>query len=205
MATQYDKAMVSQVSICNQALGKLGANPIDSLDDNSTAAQLMRDNYPFIRDAALTEAAWTFATDRATSTTADLDAWGQKYSHAVPLDWMQVIRVYRNISSDRKLKSEGWVREGNFILTKEATVYMWGMKRISDTALFSPAFVQYLATRIAYDLCMVLTENNQNKAVLFNELGALLRIAKSSDGIQGAAEIIQSNTLIDARSGGNGY
>jgi hypothetical protein len=204
MATQLNKSMVSEVSIANQALGFLGSNPITSFDDNSTTAQLMRDNYPFIRDAVLTEVAWTFATDRIVDTTADRDAWGQKYSHAIPLDWMQVLRVYRNVSSDRKIRSDGWVREGNFILTKEATVYMWGIKRITDTALFSPAFVQCLSTRIAADLCMAITENVTQQGTLFQLYNIKLSEASNADGVQGANEIIQSNSLIDARSGGGG-
>ena len=81
MATQLNKSMVSELSIANQALGYLGANPIVSFDEPSTSAELMRDNYPFIRDAVMTEVAWTFAVVRATSTTADRDAWDQKFVH----------------------------------------------------------------------------------------------------------------------------
>jgi len=205
MATQLNKSMVSELSIANQALGFLGSNPIISFDEPSTSAVLMRDNYPFIRDSVLTEAAWTFATDRAVSTTADLDEWGQKYKHAIPLDWLQVLRVYRNVSSDRKLRSDGWVREGNFILSKDATVYMWGIKRIVDTALFSPAFVQCLATRLAADLCGAITENMAREGALWQLYGAKLSAAATSDGVQGASETIISNSLIDARAGSGGF
>jgi hypothetical protein len=200
LATQYNKSMVSETSIVNQALGFLGANPITSLNDDSTSAQLMRDNYPFIRDAVLTEAAWTFATDRLAGTTADMDAWGKKYKHGLPLDWMQVLRVYRDVSNDhRLLKSIGWTREGNFILTNEATVYMWGIKRITDTSLFSPAFVQCLSTRIAADLCMAITESVKQQATLYQLYDIKLKEAINADGVQGANEMIQSNTLLDAR------
>jgi hypothetical protein len=200
MATQYNKSMVSETSIVNQALGFLGSNPITSLNDDSISAQLMRDNYPFIRDAVLTEAAWTFATDRLTDTTADMDAWGQQYKHALPLDWMQVLRVYHDISNNhRRLRSNDWVREGDFILTNEATVYMWGIKRITDTSLFSPAFVQCLATRIAADLCMAITESVTQQGTLYQIYDIKLKEAMNADGVQGANEMIQSNTLLDAR------
>ena len=204
MATQFNKSMVSEVSIANQALGFLGSNPINSFADNSTAAQLMRDNYPFIRDAVMSEVAWTFATDRTISTTADRDDWDQHYKHALPLDWIQVLRAYRNVNNTRKLISPGWVKEGNFILTKDATVYMWGIKRITDTALFSPAFVQCLATRLAMDLCITITENVSRHGTLMQEYDIKLREAAISDGVQGFNEVIESNTLIDARSGSGG-
>ncbi len=203
MATQLNKSMVSEVSIANQALGFLGSNPIISFDEPSTSAQLMRDQYPFIRDAVMTEMAWTFATARETSITADKSEWGDKFSHPVPLDWLQVLRVYRNVSNvDRAVLSKGWTREGNFILTREDTVFMWGIKRITDTALFSAAFIQCLATRLAADLCMTITENITQQGILWQLYGAKVKEAGIADGVQGANEIIQSDTLIDARVGG---
>ena len=55
MATQTTKSMVSEVSICNQALRWLGQNKIQSLDEKTASAEWMADNYPFIRDAVLEE------------------------------------------------------------------------------------------------------------------------------------------------------
>ena len=197
---------VSEVSICNQGLSWLGQDSIASLEDDSDTAKLCKANYGPLRDAVLTEVAWTFATGRLISITADLDDWGQRYKHAIPHDWLQVLRVYRNVSSDRKLKSDGWVREGSFILSKDATVYMWGIKRIADTSLFSPAFAQCLAARIAADICVGVTENLTLQGTMYQLYGAKLKEAAISDGIQGSNEVIESNTLIDARSGsGFGY
>jgi hypothetical protein len=206
MATQLNKSMVSELSIANQALGYLGANLIVSFDEPSTSAELMRSNYPFIRDAVMTEVAWTFATDRIASTTGDLDGWGKMYKHAVPLDWLQVLRVFHDVSRSVNRRANDWSREGNFILTKEPTVYMWGIKRIVDTSLFSAAFVQCLATRLAADLCMAITENQQQQGVLWQLYGAKVKEAGISDGVQGANEVIRSESYIDARySGGGGF
>jgi hypothetical protein len=197
--------MVSETSIANQALGFLGENPIISFNDKTPVAQLMRDNYPFIRDAVLTEVAWTFATARTTSTVEDRDDWDQFYKHPIPLEWMQVLRTYRNVNNDRKLISNGWVREGSFILAKDATVFMWGITRVTDTALFSPAFVQCLSTRLAMDLCIAITENVTRHGTLMQEYGIKVREAAISDGVQGFNEVIESNSLIDARAGGGSF
>ena len=201
MATQLNKSMVSEVAIANIALGWLGANSIRSLDDPSTTAELMRENYPFIRDAVMTEAAWMFATARQTSTVADKSEWGNKFKHPVPVDWLQVLRVFRDVSTDRELPSKSWVREGNFILTREGTVYLRGIKRITDTALFHPAFVQCLAARLAADLCMTITQNQKQQGLMLQLYGVKLDEAKNGDGIQGDNEVIQSENLIDARAG----
>jgi len=201
MATQLNKSMVSEVSIANQALGFLGSNPIISFDEPSTSAQLMRDQYPFIRDAVMTEFAWTFAAAEVKSITADLSTWGDKFSHPIPLDWLQVLRVFRRITV-QPLVSEGWTRQGSFILTDENTVYMWGIQRITDTALFSPEFVQCLATRLAADLCMAITENMVHKGQLFTEYAAKIDSAAASDGVQGANEVISGSKLISVRNSG---
>ena len=197
--------MVSETSIANQALGFLGANPIVSFNDIGAIPELMRDQYPFIRDAVMTEVAWMFAMGRTSSTTADRDDWGKLYKHALPLDWLQALRVYRNVTTNPKQDSVGWSREGNFVLAKEPTVYIWGIKRITDTALFSPAFVQCLATRLAADLCIPITENIRQQGILWQLYGAKVKEAAISDGVQGDNEIIQSNNLIDARANGGEY
>jgi len=191
----------SEVSICNQALGWLGAESITSLSDRSTTAELCKNNYPILRDAVMTEMAWTFATDRATSVTADLDAWGHNYKHSVPPNWLQVLRVYRKVTNESKLDSMGWVREGNFIITKEATVYLWGIKQVTATSYFSEAFTQCLAARIAADLCIPITQNVNQQGALWQLYGAKLEKAAMSDGLQGSNEVIQSEALIDARWG----
>jgi len=191
----------SEVSICNQALGWLGADSITSLSDNSTTAELCKNNYPVLRDAVMTEMAWTFATARYKSVTADRDDWGIKYKHPVPTNWLQVLRVYRKVTNNSKLDSVGWVREGNFILTTEDTVYLWGIDQVVSTSLFSPAFGQCLAARIAADLCIPITQNVTQQGTLWQLYGAKLDKAAMADGLQGSNETIQSEELIDARYG----
>ena len=191
----------SEVSICNQALGWLGADLITSLSDNSTTAELCKNNYPELRDAVMSEAAWTFATARYKSVTADLDAWGVKYRHPVPANWLQVLRVYRTVTNNNKIESVGWVREGNFILTNEDTVYLWGIDQVTSTSLFSPAFGQCLAARIAADLCVPLTQNVNQQGALWQLYGAKLDKAMMADGLQGSNETIKSGELINARYG----
>lgn len=201
MATQSTRSMVSETSICNQGLSWVGANRIDSLEDQTTEAEWCRDNYPFIRDAVLEEAYWTFAADRAVSSVSDKDGWDDMYSHQIPLSWIKVLRIYRDTNKNR---IEGWMREGRSILAKESTIYMTGVVRITDTGYFSPMFVQALALRLAAEMAVPLTESISNGSFYLKKYGAALAEAKSSDGQQAANEMVQSNSLIDARAGGYG-
>ncbi len=203
MATTEVRSMVSETSICNQALSWVGHGRITSLEDPSSTGEWCRDNYPFIRDSVLEERMWTFATERITKTSNDLDDWGQMYKFAVPLDWLAVYRVYRDVSNNQRLlKSEGWVREGRYVLANDSTIYLWGIKRVTDTGQFSPLFTQALAARLAAEMAVPLAENRQLQADLWALYGDKLREAAVRDGQQGANEMVQSNSLVDARASG---
>lgn len=202
MPTQQTKAMVSEVSICNQALRWLGQKSIDSLDDRSDKAEWMRDNYPFIRDAVIEDRMWTFATARALSTTADRDEWDTYYAHPIPIEWLAVYRVYNDVSGSDPAdwsKSEGWHREGSKVLAYDATVYLWGLKRVTDTGAFTPLFVEALATRIAAEACTPFTENRQRTVDLWTEYEYKLKAAAVRDGQQGSNERFRSSSLVDVR------
>lgn len=202
MPTQQTKAMVSEVSICNQALHWLGQRPLESLDDSSDKAEWMRNNYPFIRDAVLEERMWTFATARASSLTADKDAWGMQFAHPVPLNWISVYRVYTDVSCSDPAdwtKSEGWRREGAMILTYDSQVYFWGIQRVTDTGLFSSLFVQALAARIAADAAIPFTENATLQATMWNLYQAKLADAAVRDGQQGTNERFITSSLVNVR------
>lgn len=204
MATQSNRAMVSETHICNMALSWLGEDRISSMEETSTPAEYCRDNYPFARDAALEEHAWTFATDRAASTTADLDAFGTSYMHNIPLDWLSVKRVYCTISGanpDNWTPLEGWRREGRFILASQATIHMWGTKRVVDTGYFSTLFINAVAARLAAQIATGVTENPQLEQMMWAKYRAFLADAAARDGVQGTRERIRSSRLTDARRG----
>lgn len=196
MATQFNKSMVSEVSICNQALGYLGAQRITSLDDDSTAANRCRDQFPFLRDAVLEARMWSFALGRAVSEVADKSAWGDLYEHQLPLEWMQVFRVYRDANGCHPAQ---WSREGEFVLADEPIVYMWGVRRVTDTNKFSQLFVQALAARLAAELAMPITNNRQLMGDMWNLYEAKLREAATRDGQQGTNETLRSSALVDVR------
>jgi hypothetical protein len=207
MATQENRSMVSETSICNQALLWLGGNVITSLEEDSREAIWMKNNYPFIRDAVLEERMWTFATVRATSTVADLDAFGAMYVHPKPADWISIFRVYKNVSSQDQnnwQKSVGWRLEERSVLCPDPTIYMWGIKRISDTGAFSPLFTQALAARLAADAAIPLTENRSLQADMWNLYGVKLAEAATRDGQQGSNERVHSDSLVNARAGQGG-
>ena len=196
MATQANKAMVSEVYICNQALSWAGAIRITSLDGRSDEAEWCRDNYEFIRDAVLEERMWTFATARTISTSEDLDDWDQYYRHSVPLEWLSV----RGVFTDAEYTvPDYWRREGQYILAEDTTLYLWGLKRVVNTAQFSNMFIQALVTRLAAEMSVPLTGDTK-KAAYYNALyEKRLQEAAILDGMQGTGDELPMNDLVVVR------
>jgi hypothetical protein len=213
MATQDARSMVSETSICNQALLWLGSEPITSLDQNNSRAVWMKNNYPFIRDAVMEERMWTFARARGVSTVEDRDAWDIMYVHPKPENWLSVFNVYRT-NGGRAFMTEPvidlpidttWRLEQNNILSKYGTIYFAGNLRVTDTGQFSALFVQALAARLAADAAVPLTENRQLQADMWVLYGDKLREAAARDGQQGANDIITQPMLTGSRYSGVTY
>lgn len=188
MATQTNLSMVSEVSICNQALLLLGQAPILSLNTPSATATWMNNNYPFIRDALLEMRSWSFAMSRAVSTSEDRDPWDIQYKHQIPLGWLKVERVYDDVSCVLTSNQADWQLEGSYVLSTQNVVYLYGIERITNTGKFSALFTQALTARLAADACIPLTENRQLQADLWSLYEDKLNEATSADGKQGRNE-----------------
>lgn len=218
--------MASQVSICNQALGWLGANLITSLNDDNREAQLCKTNYPDIRDAVLEEREWTFCVRRISlSPTVIEPVYGYTNQFLLP---PQVIRILnlpdtRFGDTDDNLigtglggRSEGPDQQpqlgtfrvesleeptatGIVILANVDSIFLRVIWRVTNIGLYSPMFIQCLAQRIAADLAIPLTQNRNLQRDMWALYQEKLNKASAMDGIQGKMEIKRSNAIIRVR------
>lgn len=205
MATQTTRPMISETSICNQALSWIGGGQIESLEEPSRTAEMCKNNYPFLRDAVLEERMWTFAKVRKSSLVGDLNE-DDLYIHAQPLDWLKVFRVYDNstgsnahVASNRERPQVYWEKEGRNILTPCANIRMHGIIRITDTGKFTNMFVQTLAARIAAELAMPLTQSTTNRDAMWSLYNMKLDEAAARDGMQGRNEKLRPGSLTTVR------
>jgi hypothetical protein len=194
MATKEVRSMISEVSICNQALLWVGANTITSFEDPSTEAEWCRANYPFLRDAVLEARMWTFSIARKKSgPVADLSEWGNKFLHRVPAEWLLVTKVFSMERLDlEQIDDRGtWHREGEFILSDYDTVYMYGIQRVTDTGKFTNMFAQALAARMACEMAVPFAESRTLQADLWGLYEKKISEAAATDGRQGMTETIR--------------
>ena len=194
--------MISEVSICNQALTWLAASQISSLSDNTPEARWMNANYENLRDAVIQERQWSFATARHQSESQEQSDWGTSYVHKIPDDWLAVFRSYSNVNSSLQrewVPSAGFLVESDGVHTHEEVAYLYGVKRIINVQAFPVMFVQALAARLAADAAIPLTENVKLQADMWSLYQVKLDEAAAKDGQQGARERIRRGVFTSTR------
>ena len=112
--------MATEVSICSNALRRLGDSPITTLSDNTERARLCNAFYGDARDAVLRSHPWNFAITRARlAQLSSTPAYGYSYQYALPTD-PYCLRVLEMEYSDYKFKIENSATEGRVLLTDES-------------------------------------------------------------------------------------
>jgi len=214
--------MASQVSICNLALGWLGANLITSLNDDNREAQLCKTNYDDIRDAVLEEREWTFAVRRLTLPPMVLQpVYGYRNQFLLPNDVLRLLNVPNTQFTDpsaailgggpsgihegpdqqpqlatyRVESIESPSANGTVILANTDRIICRVIWRVTNIDLYSPLFIQALAARIAADLTIPLTQNRALQRDMWQLYERKLNRASAMDGIQGRMEIKRSNAV----------
>jgi hypothetical protein len=158
--------MASAVEICNMALAYLGdrAN-VASIDppEGSTEAEHCARFYPIARDTLLEAHCWNFATRRAQLAQLSITPIGWDYAYARPSSALRVFSIFSaNMQREYGLDNgvpfdppqQDFICESDdngtpIIFTNQASAYAKYTIRVTDTARFSPLFVNTLAWHLA--------------------------------------------------------
>ena len=146
----------SGTSICNQALGRIGANRINDLDDTTDTkpeAIQCRLHYEPTRDALLRSHWWRFAAGRATLSQDTVDpAFEYDHQFILPTDFMALRSIYGDNYTTRRNLRYSVAIEGSRILTDESTIQIRYTKKITDASKFDPLFVKMLSLLLSDEL-----------------------------------------------------
>lgn len=195
--------MATEVQIVNIALSWLGQQSINALTDNQNEAKIMNANYATSRDKVLGDYAWTFALRREVlAPIAAPTEFGAPNKFLIPSDVIRVQRVYRPSTAlqNEALQNARWVREGQYIISREAQVWAHFIFRETNSDRYSPQFAHALAARLAADTAMVFTENRKQLELLEAMYNDKLADAIYADGSQGRTEVIRSTRLTGVRT-----
>jgi hypothetical protein len=137
----------SETTICNQALGKLGARRVIDLDEESNEARACRLHYAETRDEVLRHHRWNFAIHRETlSQLATPPVFGWAFQYQLPED---CLRLFELNGWDVARRPGFWEIEGRVLLTNEGEAQVRYISRVTDCNKFDALFIEALALKLA--------------------------------------------------------
>lgn len=171
--------MLTKIDLCTMALLKLGEKPIQSLVDDSAAAQLARTLFDPVVDALIAAHPWRFACQ---SFDLDKNADGD---FLIPAQCLRVLRSAGEII-------------GNKIVAPVDNISILAITRV-PVENFPSYFVSLAATRLAMEFCIPLI----GEQTVFRMLVALyeteLQNAKFIDSTTSVNHDIENFSLINTR------
>ena len=191
--------MATEVSICANALRRLGDSPIVSLTDDTERARLCNAFYSDARDDVLRSHPWNFSiTRQQLSQLSATPLYQYSYQYALPTDPF-CLRVLEMEYSDYVFKIEHLAGTGRVLLTDEGTAKIIYIARITDTAQFDSLFIDTLTAKLSVDLAYPVTGSVQLQQSMQKLFESKLREARSVDGQEGFIDDLVSPTFTDFR------
>ena len=191
--------MATEVSICSNALRRLGDSPITSLSDDTERARLCNALYEPARDSLLRSHAFNFSITRASlAKSATTPAFEFANQFILPTDPF-CLRVLKMEFDDFKFKIENLAGEGRVLLTDEGTANILYIAKITDTTLFDAIFVDTLTAKLAAELAYPVTNSTSLQTQMERLYKLKLTEARSIDSTEGFTDDIISDTFTDFR------
>ena len=192
--------MVTEVSICSNALRRLGDDPITSLTDDTERARLCNAFYEDARDLTLRSHPWNFAITRATlAQLSTTPAYGFDYMYALPTD-PYCLRVLEMEYADYIFKIENDATNGRVLLTDESTAKILYIAKITNPTLFDSMFTETLTAKLSADLAYPITGSVQLQTQMEKLYRDKLSEARSVNGMEGFVDDFVSTTFTDFRT-----
>ena len=186
---------LTALEICSRALLKIGASPVASLDEGTAEAEVAANLYPATRDTLLSLHPWSFATGQQTlPRLAAVPEADFQHAFQLPVGFLRVLSAGPPGSSHGLTYR---ILEGR-LHTDAGQVTLAYIFR-PDEAAFPPFFAAALATRLAAEFCIPLTESTSRAQLLFNQAEAELRTARHADSAQATPRALRDFPLITAR------
>lgn len=190
---------MSDVTITNNALGKLGQDAITSLSDDTERAKLANRLYADTRDAVLRAFAWNFALKRASLTSTGITpAFEYTYEFTLPSDCLRVIKTNNLFGK--------WKIENNKLISDQSSVKVLYVSRETDTTKYDSLFIETFASRLASEMAIPITGDLKMSQDMWSLYKNKIGEAKLIDAIeesQYTADIPISATILGNFSSNN--
>lgn len=123
-------------------------------------------------------------------------AFDYTYYHALPSDYMRFVNLREG---SRANLIEDWRVETNYIASNYETLYMKYVYERTEESVAPPLFAEALSAYLAWDTCYAITNSDNKKNSLWNELQQILAKARFVDSAEEPARTFESSELIESR------
>lgn len=187
-------AISSETQIVNNALLRLGASTITSMEDDGTvSSNAALQLYAPTRDSLLRKHFWNFAIARQ-NLASDVTSpdFQFLYQYTLPADFSRVQKIYGQTSD--------YSVEGTKLLTNQAApLRLVYVRQVTDVRQFDSLFVEVLVLMLAIKMSNRIRSKADDINSLKEELRTLLLEAKIVDAQDSSPEQFDVNTFLDAR------
>ncbi len=191
---------LSETSICNQALGRIGGLQIKNVEtDTSPQAIQCRLHYEQTRDSLIRSYSWRFASERATLSAGDTPDFEWDNAFTLPTDFMALKSIYEGRFSSSNFRN--YAIEQDEILTNEDEMEIRYTKKVTDVSEFDPLFVKVFILLLADVLIGPLAGGDARiQKKISDALDELMPAVRALDGQEtNTAGRFESRTWNDAR------
>lgn len=146
--------MASEIDIVNRALQRLGAQRIQSLDQDHPNARSAAAAYPLVRDRLLRSYPWGFAIRRVLlPALSERTTFGGLYRYPLPSDFLRLLPPEGTNKRD-------WRIEGPEIVTADGPpLAVRYIARVTDATQFDAAFAEALSALLAVELAYEINQS----------------------------------------------
>lgn len=186
----------SEVSICSNALLLLGANPINSLTEDSDRARLAANLWEPVRDYVLRRHPWNCATKRVSlAPLTGSPAFDWTYRFNLPSDFLRALSVgERGAEADFKIESGQLLCDENPALLR----YIW---RNTTPATWDTMLVWGMTVAMRAAFAYPTTASTSLEQQIEIVLRDVLKQARAVDGQEEPGETLGDSPLLRARMG----
>lgn len=186
--------MTSSVSICSNALLRLGANSISSFQDSTKTATLCSNLYPTVRDGLLRAHPWNCARKRVLlAPLSAAPAFDYPHQFQLPADWVRTIQI------GPRGNAFTYTQEGRLILAFPSQLPLVYVFANLNEATWDNSFVDTMTAAMTKVLALPITQSASAAQVMATEYDAVFKAAKSVNGQDADDETFGDFPLIESR------
>lgn len=161
---------LTDIEICARALEKLGAEPIQSFEEDTQISTTCKNIYPVEKGRILCKAPWKFSLKQAQlsrQVTTPLIKW--KYQYTMPADKLHggMMEVYED-NGNYAFTTNDYTIVGDVLMSNSEQIFVTYQFNVNENK-FPDFFTGLMVQVMMAELCMNVTQNSQSENQLKQE------------------------------------